>query len=269
MPIFETTDGAALPYSHHASTGGATFVFVNSSGATGAAWEGGVAPALVAQGYGTLTVDLRGQGESRWPEGSTFETAEMVGDIRALIAHLGLRDIVLVGLSVGGLRAAHLAHDPQVRGLVLINTLRMKGPLTSWVGELETRLMSMGGPQLVHDCFRPVTVGTAELARIRPKHLPQHYTPMAEDHPRRRLAEAAKRADWGFDWAGLTVPVLVLTGMRDRLFRVQDEVDAIVATMTDAREVRFEDAGHALHTEEPERAASEMHRFAETLAAMA
>lgn len=266
MNFFEVDAATALAYTHHPARNGLTFLFVNSSGATGAAWEGGVAPALAARGFGTLTLDLRGQGESRYPDASAFDTDEIVGDIRRVIAGLCIGDFVAVGLSIGGLRAAHVvAAEPGARGLVLINTLRLKGPLTAWLGELETRLIAMGGPQLVHDCFRPVTVGTAELARIRPGHLPDTYTPMAEDHPRRRLAEGARRSDWGFDWAGLSVPVLALTGMRDRLFRVQDEVDAILATIPDAREVRFEDAGHALHTEEPDRAAAEIAAFAAAL----
>lgn len=262
MPFFEIDADTHLAYTHHPAKDGPTFVFVNSSGATGAVWEAGVVPALTAKGYGTVTLDLRGQGESRFRT-ATFETEEMVADIRKVIAGLDLGPIILVGLSIGGLRAAHVAQaEPQARGLVLINTLRRKGPLTAWVGELETRLMAMGGPQLVHDCFRPVTVGTAELERIRPRHLPDTYTPMGRDNPRFRLAEGARKADWGFDWAALDMPVLVLTGMRDRLFRVQDEVDAIIATMPDAREVRFEDAGHALHSEEPARAAAEMDAFA-------
>lgn len=261
-------EGAVLPFVHHAPAGSLpTVLFVNSSGATAAAWEGGIAPLLRNRGYGTLSVDLRGQGDSTFPESSTFETKEMVGDLVEVLDRLDIGPVIPVGLSIGGLRAAELAvRRTDVPGLVLINTLRRSGPLTEWLGDLETRLMAIGGAQLVHDAFRPTTVSQAQLAAIRPKHLLEtSYQPMGPDHPRRRLAEGARRADWGFDWSRLTMPVLVMTGMHDRLFRVQGDVDALMATMRDADEVRFADEGHALHTENPARAAQVILDFADRL----
>lgn len=269
MTTLKLESGAALTVLHHAPrTGLPTIVFVNSSGATAAAWEGGMAPLLRDQGFGTLAVDLRGQGESLYPEESTFETEEIAGDLGLVLDTCKVGDCILIGLSVGGLRAAELAlrRAGQVRGLVLINVLRRKGPLTDWLGELETRLMAIGGAQLVHDAFRPTTVSQTQLGAIRPKHLlDTPYAPMGTDHPRRKLAEAAKRADWGFDWSALSMPVLVLTGLHDRLFRVQADVEALMATIPDAREILFEDEGHALHTENPRRAAQVVADFAAAL----
>jgi 3-oxoadipate enol-lactonase len=241
-----------------------TFVFINSSGATASAWDSVITPRIHAQGFGTLTIDLRGQGRSGVGPQSTLETAEMVADVCAILDHLAIRRIIIVGLSIGGLRAANLWRVRHgVEGLVLINCLRRKGPLTEWVSELETRLMAIGGTQLVHDAFRPVTVGQSELARIRPNHLPSDgYQPMDRTHPRYRLAEGAKHADWDFPWHEIDVPVLVLTGMHDRLFRVQEDVDTIVRSMQHAIEIRFPDEGHALHTENPGRTADELMRFA-------
>lgn len=83
MTLLYLPTGAILRAIHHApTTEGATFLFVNSLGATATAWEGGIAPLLRAAGWGTLSVDLRGQGDSRRPAGSTFETAEIVADWR-------------------------------------------------------------------------------------------------------------------------------------------------------------------------------------------
>jgi len=268
MPLIDLPTGVRLNANFQPGAASRpVFVFVNSSGATAAAWDGSVTPALLAAGYGTLTVDLRGQGSSEHAEGSQFDTDEIVGDLNALLTTLALDNVILVGLSVGGLRAANLAaRRPGVVGLVLINTLRKKGPLTSWVGELETRLMAIGGTQLVQDAFRPVTVSSEELGHIRPRHLlDKPYEPMAIEHPRRQLAEGAKRADWDFDWASLTMPTLVLTGLHDRLFRVQSEVDELCARLQNGRQVQFENEGHALHTENPGRTAEELLAFADTL----
>jgi pimeloyl-ACP methyl ester carboxylesterase len=270
MPLLDLGNGARLNVIHHRPAKDApTFVFVNSSGATAAAWEGGVAPALREAGFGTLALDLRGQGDSIFPTESSFETEEIVGDLTLVLDRLEVGPCILVGLSVGGLRAAVLAKTrEQVQGLVLINTLRRKGALTAWLGELETRLIAIGGTQLVHDCFRPVTVSQTELAHIRPRHLVETpYAPMEPDHPRRRLAEAARRADWDFPWETLTMPVLVLTGLHDRLFRVEADVDALLARLPNAREVRFDNEGHALHTENPARTADELAAFATAIGA--
>jgi 3-oxoadipate enol-lactonase len=264
MPLIDLDTGARLFCNHQpGDSDKPTFVFVNSSGATASAWIPVTSP-LRAAGYGNLCLDLRGQGSSEYPETSRFDTEEIVGDLDAALTALGIGRTILVGLSVGGLRAANLAKlRAGVVGLVLINTLRKGGPLTDWVGALECRLMSIGGTQLVQDAFRPVTVGGEELGLIRPRHLLQTpYEPMPDTHPRRRMAEAAREANWNFDWPGLTMPVLVLTGMHDRLFRVQSEIDAILANMPTAREVRFENEGHALHSENPARTADELLKFA-------
>ena len=270
MNLLKLETGAELPIVHHRPSGRQpTFLFVNSSGASSESWEGGIAPLLRAGGWGTLSLDLRGQGASRYPEGSTFETEEIVSDLERVLQELEVGDCIPVGLSVGGLRAAELAlrRYQSTPGLVLINVLRQKGPLIDWLCELETRLMAIGGTQLVHDAFRPTTVSPMRLGQIRATHLhDEPYVPMETDHPRRRLAEGAKRADWGFDWSRLTMPVLVMTGMHDRLFRVEEHVDALMATMRDVREVRFDHEGHALHTENPDCAAQVLATFAETLA---
>jgi pimeloyl-ACP methyl ester carboxylesterase len=261
--------GTRIHYVYNPAADGArTFVFVNSSGASSAIWEKTIAPDLRKTGYGTLTLDFRGQGLTVIGADSRLDPDEIVDDVEAVIRHLGLSRLILVGLSIGGLHAARLWQAGlDVDGLALINTLRRKGPLTDWISELEKRLISIGGSQLVMDCFRPVTVSAKRLAEIRPTHLPvAGYTPMPENDVRRRMSEGVARVEnWDFPWHPIDVPVLIMTGMHDRLFRVQADVDAIVATLPRVTVRNFDDEGHALHTENPDQTVQELHLFAQSV----
>ncbi|MSU91120.1 alpha/beta fold hydrolase [Rhodobacteraceae bacterium 2CG4] len=264
MSFFAVSDDTELHYNHAAaSEGQPTVVFVNSSGARAAVWEEDIVPGLVAHGVGTLTVDFRGQGQTRYGPDSRFDQAEIVTDLEALIGHLGLRRIVLAGLSIGGLHAARLWEaGVNCEAIVFVNTLRKKGPLTEWIAELEHRLMDLGGERLLHDAFRPVTVSTTQLGNIRPRFLtPEPYAPLPVDHPRNRISHGSRHVDWGFPWAKIDIPVLVMTGLHDRLFRVQADVDEIVASIPRVEVIEFPDEGHALHTENPGRFVDEMLRF--------
>lgn len=253
----EIDEANAIHVLHAAPTApeAATFVFLNSMGATTAVWEGRIAPMLRARGFGTLSFDYRGQGDTRFGPDATLEPVEIIADIgRVMAAERPVRP-VFVGLSIGGLFGAwaQLAGAGAL-GVVLINTLRKPNAQVEWINTLEARLIAIGGMPLVLDVLRPVLSGREELERLRPSHLPaEGYTPWPADHPRRRLAEGVHKADWGFPWERLDAPALVLTGAHDRLFRIQADVDDLVARIPDAQVVDFPDGGHSLQAEHPER----------------
>ncbi|AOZ92961.1 alpha/beta fold hydrolase [Paenibacillus crassostreae] len=67
---------------------------------SGRSWEKQV-PALVEAGYRVITYDRRGFGQSSQPwNGYEYDT--LAADLHELIMHLDLRDITLVGFSMGG-----------------------------------------------------------------------------------------------------------------------------------------------------------------------
>jgi 3-oxoadipate enol-lactonase len=160
---------------------------------------------------------------------------------------------------------AVLAGTPAA-GLVLINTLRKPGAMVDWIIELEGRLIERGGMPLLMDVLRPMLASKEELARLRPSNLSANgYTPWPKDHSRHRLGAGVRFADWNVPYEQLTPPVLVLTGLHDRLFRVQPDVDELVGRIPDATVVVFEDAGHSLHEERTERFVAEISKFAEEI----
>ncbi|MBV8035418.1 alpha/beta fold hydrolase [Roseateles sp.] len=84
-----------------------------------AVWQG-LAARLAALGHPTLRYDLRGHGRSPNTRGD-WGLAELAEDAARLVAEWGCGPVVMIGLSLGGLVAQHLAatRPGLLRGLVL------------------------------------------------------------------------------------------------------------------------------------------------------
>lgn len=94
----ENSADVALHYEDHGS--GRPVVLIHGYPLSGASWEKQIPPLLDA-GYRVITYDRRGFGKSSRPaEGYNYDT--FAQDLRALITHLGLQDVTLVGFSMGG-----------------------------------------------------------------------------------------------------------------------------------------------------------------------
>lgn len=261
--------GNALFYRHHppAGAGMATFVFINALTGSTEAWEAEVAPALRAQGYGTLSWNFRGQTDSPFSPGLELTDQVIVADLAALLAALQPDRPVLVGLSIGGLYAARavLAGVPAA-GLVLLNTLREIGPRIAWINDAMVRLVAHGGVGLFLDALFPLLVGPEMAAAARPKFLKGDYAPLDPAHGHMNLMRNATTTDWRLDWSALRLPVLSITGLQDRVFLDREVVDRLFGTLPDARREDWPDAGHLLPLERPARLAESLARFAAEVA---
>lgn len=119
--VWVAADGAEVPY-EVAGAGDVTVVLVHCWGCDRTFWSAQVP--VLAERYRVVTLDLPGHGEAgrareRWTVAGYGE------DVAGLIRDLDLRDVVLVGHSMGGpvaLRAAALAGG-RVRGIVAVDTL--------------------------------------------------------------------------------------------------------------------------------------------------
>ncbi|GIE86318.1 alpha/beta fold hydrolase [Actinoplanes regularis] len=120
MPITTAADGAGIYYERHGS--GPAIVFVHGSGGHHAAWWQQVA-ALRGR-YTVVTVDLRGFGrsDSSMPE---FDGQDFPGDLIAVLDAEDLRDVLLVGQSIGSVAAlrAALSRSDRVAGVALGHSL--------------------------------------------------------------------------------------------------------------------------------------------------
>ncbi|MEX0349494.1 MAG: 3-oxoadipate enol-lactonase [Paracoccaceae bacterium] len=110
---------------------GVPVVFANSLGTDLRLWD----PLLphLPKGLKIIRYDKRGHGLSSIPEGP-YRMGALVRDAEQLLDHLGVRDCVFVGLSIGGMIAQGLAVKRLglVRGMVLSNTAAKIGTPAMW-----------------------------------------------------------------------------------------------------------------------------------------
>lgn len=95
-----TENGSPVELYYEVQGSGAPVVLIHGWPLNGRSWEKQVA-ALVAAGYQTITYDRRGFGKSTptW-NGHDFDT--ITADLEALLTHLDLNGVALVGFSAGG-----------------------------------------------------------------------------------------------------------------------------------------------------------------------
>lgn len=147
MPTLTLSD-VTLNYREDGDPKGAPVVFANSLGTDLHLWDA-VLPLLPA-GLRILRYDKRGHGASSVPP-APYTMGALVGDAEALIDHLGLREVVFVGLSIGGLIGQGLAVKrlDQVRALVLSNTAARIGTREMWQQRIDA--IRAGGIEAIAD----------------------------------------------------------------------------------------------------------------------
>jgi 3-oxoadipate enol-lactonase len=121
----------ALHYREDGDPGGAPVVFANSLGTDLRLWDD-VVP-LLPPGLRIIRYDKRGHGLSSCPP-APYSMGALVTDAERLLDHLGVRDCVFVGLSIGGMIAQGLAVKRMdlVRGMVISNTAAKIGTAQMW-----------------------------------------------------------------------------------------------------------------------------------------
>ena len=256
MPQHRLGAEDALFFDHRAPTrdGGITFVFFNALTGDSASWEARIAPALRAVGHGTLTWNLRGQTDSPFGPGLAFSVDQIVDDALSLLKAEAPARPVYVGLSIGGLFAAraHLG-GAEALGLVLINTLRKDGPRLRWLNDALVRCAEVGGLELLRDLYLPLLMGEAWLAENRASFLRDAaYTPLSREAGAYKLLASSGTADWNLPYEDLRLPVVVVTGLQDRVFYDPADVEELAGRLPDGHRVDVGAAGHLLPTELPE-----------------
>lgn len=138
-------DGIHLYY--YRCPGTPVVVMVHGLATSSAFWYLKILPLLRGR-FGVLLFDLRGHGQSDMPP-TGYTTADMAGDLHALLNHLSIEQAHLVGHSYGGTVVLHYAtfHPERVLSLTLADAyvqclqpaLRLpEGPLAAaWRRELE------------------------------------------------------------------------------------------------------------------------------------
>lgn len=123
-------------------------VFANSLGTDFRLWDA-LLPHL-PEGLRLIRYDMRGHGLTTAPAPPYF-MGDLVGDAARLMDHLGVRDCVFVGLSIGGIVGQGLAAErlDLVRGLVISNSAARIGNRAMWDERIEA--VRRGGIEALAD----------------------------------------------------------------------------------------------------------------------
>ena len=100
-------DGNKSIYYEDLGGDGRAMVLIHGWGMDNRCWDGVILP-LQAAGHRLITMDHRGCGRSDH-DFADLSIAAIAGDVAALVAHLGLSDVVVNGWSLGGAVATHAA----------------------------------------------------------------------------------------------------------------------------------------------------------------
>ncbi len=223
--------------------------------------ERGLVVAYDRPAFGLTSRPRRDEWDPRgWPGGSPYGPEAQAYLTIALLDHLGLDRVVLVGNSMGGALAAltALRYPERVEALVLEDAAIFAGGPPAWLRALANSGPLDGlGPRLVR-------LATPSLGRSL-RHLYDDRdlisAQVVEGYQRPMRVRGWETALWELTRAGglpdlsaslseLRMPVLVLAGRQDPLI-TPDRNRQLAARIPDAELVFIEDCGHVPHEERP------------------
>jgi len=235
---------------------GAPVVFANSLGTDFRLWDQVVA--RLPEGLRLIRYDKRGHGLSSCPS-APYTMGSLVRDAERVCAHFGVKNVVFVGLSIGGMIAQGLAAKrlDLVRAVVLSNT----GP-------------KIGTRQMWEDRIAQVHAGgTASMADAI---LERWFSPKFRNSPAvapwRRMVEttpddgyagcsaAIGGSDFYTSTAALRLPALVIAGDHDGS-TPPDLVRELAELIPGAEYHLIRGAGHLPCVEKPDEFAARLVQF--------
>lgn len=233
---------------------GPRLVLIHGFGTANTSW-GTVAPLLARAGYDTYALDLGGHGLSSKRWGVGYSHADQADLVDGWMQHLGLDSATVVGHSMGGNVAAHLAlrHPRRVERLVLEAPAVLSG-LQSVPGGLRALLEVPALRQAARLAVRTIVLGS-DLSRF------EATNPL--------VLRSLRTADWDLallaavrdsggnqltpaQLRGITAPTLLLWGANDTTIPVADS-DRLQAILPHVRAVTMPGLGHLAHEEAPQR----------------
>ena len=210
-------------------------------------------PQLVSAGFGAVSMDVRGHGETS-PEWNDYSVAGVGKDIIALIRELNAGPAVIVGDSMGGGAAIWAAAEAPdlVRGLILVDPF-VDGDGDRFLQLLFSILLARPwGPSMWLKYYASLypTRKPADFA----EYSAALYTNLKE-HRRleatRQMLFASKQAS-GERISRVNQPALVLMGSKDPDFKNPESEARRVSEALRGKYAMIENAGHYPHAEMPE-----------------
>ena len=195
--------------------------------------------------YRVISWSMRGHGETESPaDPARYSAALTVGDMRALLGHLGVEHAVIGGLSLGGYvsLAFYLEHPEMVRALVICDSgpgYRNADAREAWNARARERAAALEARGLD-------ALGKSREVR---EAVALHRSAQGLAHAARgMLAQEGSRVIDGL--AAIQVPTLIIVGDQDQSFLAPCEYMA--KKIPGARLEVIRDAGHSSNLDQPE-----------------
>jgi pimeloyl-ACP methyl ester carboxylesterase len=244
-----------------------TLVLLHGSGLTARTWTALIG--LLGPDYRCVAPDLRGHGDTDWPAAPDYDLADFGSDVIGLLHQLDVRRPVLVGMSLGGLIALHLAAGGfAADALVLVDC----GP----------RMVARPAPEFLRRHSYPsLDEAVAAALRFNPRRsadllsrsLAQNMVRSASGawswkwDPRRIDGAHARRTQAEDLWAGLagiTCPTLVVRGADSETFP-RASAEELRAALPHGVLDTVNGAGHNVQGDNPVGLAASVSRFLASL----
>lgn len=246
MKMFDTGD-VRLHYRVDGPDDGAPVVFANSLGTDMRLWDP-ILP-MLPKGLRIIRFDKRGHGLSSCPAGN-YSMGSLVTDTERLLDHLGVKDCVFVGLSIGGMIAQGLAVKrlDLIRAVVLSNTAAKIGNTEMWDERIGA--VRKGGIEALADAvmerwFATQFRATPELELWR------NMLARQDDAGYIGCAAAISGTDFYTPTSGLRLPALGIAGSEDGS-TPPDLVRETVDLIPGSKFHLIRKAGHLPCVEQPE-----------------
>lgn len=207
----------------------------------------------------------RGHGDADRPA-TGYRTRDFAADVAAFVDVLGLGPVVVVGHSMGSTNAQRFAidHPERTRGLVLaaaFSTYRDNPVVVDFWQTAVSQLTDPIDPGFVR-AFQESTLAQP---------VPQEFIDTAVQESLKVPARVWRATFEGFledecagEFGKIRAPTLVIWGARDAFCSRRDQ-DVLLTAVAGLRLIVYENAGHALHWEEPERFAADVVAFVTSL----
>jgi pimeloyl-ACP methyl ester carboxylesterase len=205
---------------------------------------------------------FRGHGLSDHPDAG-YGLSDLAGDVRQLLDALELRAASIAGHSLGASTALRFAldHGERTRGIALIGAFARyrHNPAINELASAVSQLVDPVDSTFIRD-FQLAT-----LARpIAPERIEQVVTESRALPARvwKAILDGLMSPESDLPLSDVRARTLLLWGGRDAFVPRADQ-ERLMRDIRGARLIEFANGGHALHWEEPERAATELGAFAE------
>ncbi|KIN61922.1 3-oxoadipate enol-lactonase [Sulfitobacter noctilucicola] len=255
MKMLDTGD-VRLHYRVDGPDDGPPVVFSNSLGTDLRLWDP-ILP-MLPKGLRLIRYDKRGHGLSSCPP-APYSMGALITDAERLMDHLGVRDCVFVGLSIGGMTAQGLAAKrlDLIRAMVLSNTAAKIGTPAMW--NVRIAAVQEGGIEKLADAvmerwFSAGFRATPELELWR------NMLVRGEDAGYAGCSAAISGTDLMAPTSGLRLPVLGIAGAEDGS-TPPDMVRETVDLIPGSKFHLIRKAGHLPCVEQPEEYARVLTEF--------